>query len=95
MNDDIPYKTKVQRSNQLIKLGEQLNLKYRSRFIGKRLPAIFERFNGGWQGVTDNYIKVRLEGPTKENLYRNIFPVKITRVVKNTTFGVIYSRGVD
>ncbi|UCB44830.1 MAG: tRNA (N(6)-L-threonylcarbamoyladenosine(37)-C(2))-methylthiotransferase MtaB [Spirochaetota bacterium] len=95
IGDDITYQTKVQRSNQLIKLGEMLNYQYRSHFLGKKLPAIFERYNRGWQGVTDNYIKVRLEGLTEQSLDREIFPIRITRVENNTTYGVLACGIVD
>lgn len=89
INDDIPYQEKVQRSSHLIKIGERLNYRYRSNFLGEMLPVIFERYNGGWQGVTDNYIKVRLEGCNKNNLNHNIFPVIITRVENHATYGVL------
>jgi threonylcarbamoyladenosine tRNA methylthiotransferase MtaB len=89
INDDIPYQEKVRRSSFLIRLGEILNLRYREQFVGEMLHAIFERHNGGYQGVTDNYIKVQLDGGYEKNLNRNIFPVKITHIDSHATYGIL------
>jgi threonylcarbamoyladenosine tRNA methylthiotransferase MtaB len=89
VDDDVSYQEKSRRSNQLITLGERSNYRYRSLFLGKMLPAIFERNSRGWEGVTDNYIKVRLDACQINDLDRKLLPVIITQVENRATYGTL------
>ncbi|KPJ89391.1 MAG: hypothetical protein AMS17_02175 [Spirochaetes bacterium DG_61] len=97
MPDDVPYEEKALRSRELIALGEELNERYRRQFCGKVREAVFEskgeKGSGRWEGITDNYIRVCIEGDalfgirTGGNLNRKLLPVRITRVQEHKTWG--------
>ncbi len=94
MKNDVHYSEKVSRSRKVMELSEHLNYEYRKKFLGKQLKGIFERHNGFWEGITDNYIRVILgEGLTRpyanKNLNKKILPIRITRVEKKETFGEV------
>ncbi len=85
---DVPYSEKVKRSRRIMKLGSEYNYLYRKRFLGKIRNAVFERNNGSWVGITDNYIRVTV-ATTHKDISKMILPVKIMGVEINRTTGVI------
>lgn len=62
--DQVPEREKEARVNRLIQLGNTLQVKYSTKFIGQQLEVIPEERNenGKLQGFTDNYIKVEFDG---------------------------------
>jgi threonylcarbamoyladenosine tRNA methylthiotransferase MtaB len=56
---------KDERSKRLIALDEQLEKKFRTRFLGREMPVLYEQKLGKegsfYEGYTDNYIKVVAE----------------------------------
>ncbi len=85
---DVPYSEKVKRSRRIMKLGDEYNYLYRKKFLGKIRNAVFERNNGSWAGITDNYIRVTV-ATTHKDISKMILPVKIMGVEINRTTGVI------
>jgi threonylcarbamoyladenosine tRNA methylthiotransferase MtaB len=70
LKPEVPGDVAQQRSRDLRELAARKNLEFRSRFVGKRLSLItLDRYreDGSIEGVSSNYLKVRLpecqEGP--------------------------------
>ena len=55
----VPEREKKARAQRLRQLSDAKSRAYRERFLGQSLEVIVEE--GGLQGMSDNYIKVRLE----------------------------------
>ncbi len=63
MENQIPEPVKTERSEDLIKVGENLTMEYRRKFIGKKVSVLFEEIINAagenyWVGHTKEYIKV-------------------------------------
>ena len=63
MENQIPEPVKTERSEDLIKVGENLTMEYRRKFIGKKVSVLFEEIinvagENNWVGHTKEYIKV-------------------------------------
>ena len=63
MENQIPEPVKTERSEDLIKVGENLTMEYRRKFIGKKVSVLFEEIinvagENYWVGYTKEYIKV-------------------------------------
>ncbi len=63
MENQIPEPVKTERSEDLIKVGENLTMEYRRKFIGKKVSVLFEETinvagEDYWVGHTKEYIKV-------------------------------------
>lgn len=72
MEDQIPDKTKTERSNRLLQLEQQMSREYRRAFIGEEVEVLFEEakeIDGRvYQiGHTAQYVKVALENPENAN----------------------------
>lgn len=66
MENQIPEPVKTERSEDLIKVGENLTMEYRRKFIGKKVSVLFEETinvagEEYWVGHTKEYIKVILK----------------------------------
>jgi len=63
MENQIPEPVKTERSEDLIKVGENLTMEYRRKFIGKKVSVLFEEIinvagENYWVGHTKEYIRV-------------------------------------
>jgi len=63
MENQISEPVKTERSEDLIKVGENLTMEYRRKFIGKKVSVLFEEIinvagENYWVGHTKEYIKV-------------------------------------
>ena len=67
-------------------LGEALAAAYRSQFVGRVLPVLWEPRNraGAWAGLTDNYLEVRTRD--ERALYNRVTP---TRLVEEREGGLV------
>jgi len=86
--NQVPSDIKNIRSNMMIKLGEEMMQKYRSKFLGKRLKVLFENNYTDEQyieGLTDNYIRVVVK--TKEDLIGEIKEVLLKELKKDVVVG--------
>ena len=62
-------------------LCEEMSLEYKQQYIGKNLTVLFEEKIGeGWQGYSENYIKVLVDA--KMPLKNILAQVKVTSVGK-------------
>ncbi len=81
MKDQVPIQIAKARNASLRKLFKRAGETYRSRYIGKRLPVLWESSDqveaGDWRlsGLTDNYIRVY--GTSKSDLWNEITMVEL------------------
>ena len=79
--------TKESRSKAAIEVAEKLAKAYRTRFVGKTLPVLFEEAeNGYYTGHTPNYLKVYVQA---EDLHNQVLPVEITGLYKDGLSGLV------
>ncbi len=89
MIDNVPENVKAERSERLIKLSHILNYEFRKRYLGKIREVILEEHGDSYLGVTDNYIKVYINGEINKNMKGKVGTVKITEVNVSSTRGVL------
>ncbi|MEW6718442.1 MAG: MiaB/RimO family radical SAM methylthiotransferase [Chloroflexota bacterium] len=93
MPDQVPYHQSIVRNAQMRSLLEQAARTYRSRFIGKTLPVLWETAvtgeSGNWllTGLTDNYIRVTATSPV--NLWNQITPVHLLEMTRHGLYGTL------
>ena len=92
MKDQVPEQIKKERSATLRGLGMKKNLLFRKMHQGSDLDVIIEdkidRDTGLLTGLTDNYIRVMINGAKKEDIGEKI-SVKINEVKEQSNFGSI------
>jgi threonylcarbamoyladenosine tRNA methylthiotransferase MtaB len=77
MTGQVPDATKKARVRRLIELASAMSQTYRERFLGSTTPVLWEnRRNGGWEGLTDTYIRVRTQ--SSADLTNRLIPVRLT-----------------
>jgi threonylcarbamoyladenosine tRNA methylthiotransferase MtaB len=78
--DRIPDSEKKRRSEILRQLSNQKRAAFRQSMLANTVSVLFEEkiAPGLWQGLTDNYLKVRIH--TRENLLNKIEKVKLIHV---------------
>jgi threonylcarbamoyladenosine tRNA methylthiotransferase MtaB len=61
MPDQVPSVVKRQRVTHLNALSAHWHAAFRARFVGRRMRVLFEQESepGLWEGLTDNYVRVR------------------------------------
>jgi threonylcarbamoyladenosine tRNA methylthiotransferase MtaB len=67
MLDHVPERIRDERVRKLLSLSESLHELYTGRWVGKRVKVVLERERsqtdpGSWQGLSENYLKVLVEG---------------------------------
>ncbi len=85
LGDPVPKQEKKDRLWELRKLIAQKNHAFRRTLIGKTFKVTVERKEERCFGLTDNYIKVDLEGTCAE---REMIEAKIDRVIEDETHAV-------
>ncbi len=70
--DRVPPVLRHERAAEMRALGESMGTAYRLRFVGQRLPVLWENpdASGRWRGLTDTYLQV--VNDSKEKLYNRI-----------------------
>jgi len=77
MPSQLPNSVKKERSRQLIKIDEDLQLAFNKRFVGRTLDVLIEEvFEDYSVGHTENFLKVIVKKKLKEN---TSYKVKITK----------------
>ncbi len=79
-SDQVPKATRIARAARMRALGEQLSRAYRTRFLGRVLPVLWERRDGQgwWQGLTDNYVRVVVR--TSRELHNRLVATRLLTV---------------
>lgn len=68
MRGQIKDEIKKARSQRLLELNEEHSRKFRQSFLGEQVEVLIEQYkHGKWEGLTDNYLRVELDGlPAEE-----------------------------
>ncbi len=90
LQDDVSHQEKSARSRRLIEVGRGLNYRYRKRFLRAQRDTIVEQRGDGCEGMTDNYIRVRL--PAVGGKQKQRCSVRIIHVDEKLTVGEFVSR---
>jgi len=92
MEMQVPEQIKQERNELLRKLGEEKNLEFRKSQVEKKNQVIVEdkqdQQTGLFSGLTDNYIRVNIQGARKGDIGKKIL-VRLHSVEKSRNFGVI------
>ena len=63
MRGQIPDAVKKARSERLLRLNDEDSRRFREQFLGQTVQVLIESSkHGRWEGLTDNYLRVELEG---------------------------------
>lgn len=93
MKNQVPEPVKKRRSEALRELGRSKNLAFRKRCSGSVLEAVVEdkidAETGLLTGLTDNYLRVHVEGAKKENIGK-VITVTLAEVNENTTTAIAW-----
>ena len=92
MRGQVKDEVKKARSERLLALNEQDMRRFRDRFLGETLEVLIEaRKHARWEGVTDNYLRVELEGlPDSERDWQNtLIKAKLVELVDDGVLGTI------
>lgn len=66
MPEQLPDDIKKERAARLIRITEQLETKFKEKFIGEKMAVLFEeQKNNFWYGLTSNYIRVKYKSDEK------------------------------
>jgi threonylcarbamoyladenosine tRNA methylthiotransferase MtaB len=88
MNDQVPESVKKKRNELLRLLGKEKNYSFRSKFLDTEINVVVEAgtkaSKGMLTGLTDNYLRVFIEGVDDDQIGRKI-PVRIVKVDSNST----------
>lgn len=77
------------RVHKLLKLSDELELEYYSKFLGEELDVLTEEYEGEYTvGFTSNYIKVYLKGEYKLN---QIYTCKLEKINKMGVYASVVS----
>lgn len=91
MKNQVDGNIKDQRSEILIKLSNDLEKEFMSKFIGREMNVLYEESFGNeenkYTGYTPNYIKVVAEN--NENISGNILPSKLNEVKEEYLMGEV------
>jgi threonylcarbamoyladenosine tRNA methylthiotransferase MtaB len=72
--DQVPEAIKEERSQELLKLASRLEQTFSAAYLGQVLPVLVERSQNGYlTGLTDNYLRVRLEGKAQIGRLINVY----------------------
>jgi threonylcarbamoyladenosine tRNA methylthiotransferase MtaB len=88
MAGQVPEAERRRRSRLLLELDAELGLRVRQRMLGQWRPVLWEtpagteasKLNTEWEGLTDNYLRVRTVLPEPRLLRNCIVPTLLTQV---------------
>jgi threonylcarbamoyladenosine tRNA methylthiotransferase MtaB len=92
MRGQIKDEVKKARSERLLALNEQDVRRFRERFLRETVEVLIEgRKHGRWEGLTDNYLRVELEGlPGADRDWQNtLVKARLVRLVEDGVLGVV------
>ena len=85
-SNKVPRHLIDQRSQRLRELGQQQRRLHHVRNIGNIEKVLFEQCkNGWWTGLTDNYIRVRVQ--SSHNIHNQLLPVRLVKAESNSMTG--------
>jgi threonylcarbamoyladenosine tRNA methylthiotransferase MtaB len=91
MKGQVRDEVKKARSERLLALNEQDMRRFREQFVGETLEVLIEGVkHGRWEGLTDNYLRVELEGlpgPTERDWQNRLVKAHLMQVVDDGVLG--------
>ena len=84
MTNQVNDVLKKQRSKELCKLSEELEICYAKKFIGQTVEVLIEKENDVSSGLTDNYLRVQVAKRIPNN---TMVPLKIVGIDGKTLIG--------
>jgi len=92
MKGQIRDEVKKARSERLLALNEQDMRRFREKFAGETLEVLIEGVKHGyWEGLTDNYLRVELEGlpgAAGRDWQNTLVKARLLQVVDDGVLGV-------
>lgn len=91
MRGQIKDEVKRARSERLLALNEQDMRRFREQFLGETVEVLVEAYkHGRWEGLTDNYLRVELQGlPDAERDWQNtLVRATLVRLVDDGVLGI-------
>ncbi len=92
MKGQIRDEVKKARSERLLALNEQDMRRFREKFVGETLDVLIEGVKQGhWEGLTDNYLRVELEGlpgPAGRDWQNTLVKARLMQAVDDGVSGV-------
>ncbi len=92
MKGQIKDEVKKARSERLLALNEQDMRRFREKFVGETLEVLIEGVkHGRWEGLTDNYVRVELEGlpgAAGHDWQNTLVKARLARLVDDGVLGV-------
>jgi threonylcarbamoyladenosine tRNA methylthiotransferase MtaB len=95
LSGQVPAAERHRRSRVLAGLDSELGQAVRRSFLGDTRPVLWESLTDAangvviWDGLTDNYLRVRVEAPAAPNLHNCISAVRLTRLEGGDLWGKI------
>ncbi len=88
--DQVTPSVSVERSKEMISIGEELSRSFRLRMIGKHKEVLIEESREGENnilaGFTDNYLRVLIDGP--DTAINKVLPIKLTAITNEHLLGM-------
>lgn len=85
-SDQIPDAKKKERVRAVQEAALESALNYRRRFLGRRMPVLFEtEHDGVFDGLTANYIRVYTDTPAKSGELRD---VRLEKIFRDGVWGI-------
>ncbi len=79
---------KAKRAARMIEVGAEAESAYMRRFIGTVQELLLEEYaDGAWQGYTDTYIRVHVQGDENADLSGKLLPVRIEGIENTHMLG--------
>ena len=91
MKGQIKDEVKKARSERLLSLNDQDMRRFREQFTGETLAVLIEGIkHGRWEGLTDNYLRVELEGlpgPSERDWQNTLVKARLLHEVDDGVLG--------
>jgi threonylcarbamoyladenosine tRNA methylthiotransferase MtaB len=93
MKGQIKEEVKKARSERLLALNDQDGKRFRQQFLGETVQVLIESYkHGRWEGLTDNYLRVELDGlPDQPNhdWQNTLVNARLAQLVDDGVLGVV------
>ncbi len=93
MQGQIKDEIKKVRSERLLTLNDQDVRRFRQQFLGEKVEVLLESYkHGHWEGLTDNYLRVEVDGLTEhanQNWQNTLVKARLQELVDDGVLGVV------
>ncbi len=93
MQGQVKDEIKKARSERLLALNDQQARHFRQHFLGETVQVLIESYkHGRWEGLTDNYLRVEINGLTGDanrDWHNTLVKVRLSQLVADGVLGVV------